>query len=148
MADKPFLGGKYIDLAGSLIGQAARFDYKTGKTVWFLAGKDLARNHKRLRSAGIHPETWEIIHPVRAAWAWFQLRTEPTHTYSEARQIQLIESDSAPPDINLELIFEKGVKPGNKSVPPPSPTQQHFSREIRDLGISRNSGITRLNGYL
>src|SRR6516162_8499862 len=102
----PLAGAMNIDLAKSLLGVTTRLSKKTGKPVMRLAGKDIKRCHRRIRSAGIDPESFKVVDPKAAAWFWFQVRTHKGHFYSEKEQFRLMISRENVPDINIALKFD------------------------------------------
>jgi len=89
LPDRPPLGGMYAQMATSLLGVNLRLD-QAGKPVWRLAGKDLPRCEKRLRSAGINPETWKVFDRRAAAFFWSQVCSHKGHYYSEKEQFRLM----------------------------------------------------------
>ena len=92
---------------------------------WYMRASK-ARVHRRLRSAGIDPETWEIVDEKAAAWAWFQLRT--TRRFAEKRQKQLMDSDEPVPP--LDFVFKYSTQRAPAKVP--IEARPDMNREIRD----------------
>ena len=129
LPDRPPLGGMYAQLATSLLGVNLRLDSK-GKPVWRLAGKDLPRCEKRLRSAGIDPETWKVFDVTAATAAWFQLRSQ--RYYSQKKQTTLMTTASELPNLSIPLKFN--YAPNEKQVRTwqLSPAQQHFKGKIHE----------------
>ena len=129
LPDRPVLGGMYMQLATSLLGVNLRLDSK-GKPVWRLAGKDLPRCEKRLRSAGIDPETWKVFDVTAATAAWFQLRSQ--RYYSERKQITLMTTTSELPNLSIPLKFDYAPNEQQARSWQLNGTQQHFKGKIRD----------------
>jgi hypothetical protein len=104
--DKVPISKGLAGMAASLIGIKLGLNRKTGKIAWRLAGRDVKRHERRMRSAGIDPWTWKIFDSKRAAWAWWQLKQDK-HYYSEARQERLMRGEEEPPDINIPLKYSQ-----------------------------------------
>jgi hypothetical protein len=126
----PLSGGMYIDLAKSVVGVNLRCSRKTGEPVWRLAGKNLERCKKRLRSFGLDPETRKIIDLNAAAWGWYQLRTK--RYYSQTKQILLTSGDQAPPNINVRLKFDYKLNAEQAEASKLNPTQQQFKAKAHE----------------
>ena len=129
LPDRPPLGGMYMQLATSLLGVNLRLD-QAGKPVWRLAGKDLPRCEKRLRSAGIDPETWKVFDVTAATAAWYQLRSQ--RYYSQKKQITLMATASELPNLNIPLKFDYRLNEEQAKAWELNPSQEHFKGKIRE----------------
>jgi len=130
LPDRPPLGGMYAQLATSLLGVNLRLD-QAGKPVWRLAGKDLPRCEKRLRSAGINPETWKVFDRRAAAFFWSQVCSHKGHYYSEKEQFRLMNNGENPPDI-IPLKFDYRLNEEQAKSWRLNPTQERFKGKIRE----------------
>jgi hypothetical protein len=128
----PLAGAMNIDLAKSLLGVTTRRSKKTGRPVMRLAGKDIQRCHRRIRSAGIDPESFKVVDPKAAAFFWFQIRTHRGHYYSEKEQFRLMASGENPPDLDTALKFDYRTNEEQSRAWVLSPTQGHFKTKFRE----------------
>ena len=131
LPDRPPLGGMYAQLATSLLGINLRLDSKA-RPVWRLAGKDLPRCQKRLRSAGIDPQKFEVVDKKAASWAWFQLRTHKRHYFSEKEQFRLMASGENPPDLDSALKFDYRTNEQQAEAWKLNSTQENFKGKFRE----------------
>ena len=138
----PLAGAMNIDLAKSLLGVTTRRSKKTGRPVMRLAGKDIQRCHRRIRSAGIDPETFKVVDPKAASWFWFQVRTHKGHFFSQKEQSRLMTSGENPPDINIPLKFDYRLNAEQVKAWELNPTKEHFK------GIIGEHLEDHLDGYV
>jgi hypothetical protein len=128
----PLAGAMNIDLAKTLIGVATRLSKKTGKPVMRLAGKDIKRCHRRIRSAGVDPETFKVVDARAASFFWFQVRSHKGHYYSEKEQFRLMGSRENPPDLHIPLKFDYRPNEEQAKAWQLNPTQERFREHLED----------------
>jgi hypothetical protein len=128
----PLAGAMNIDLAKSLLGVTTRLSKKTGKPVMRLAGKDIQRCHRRIRSAGVDPESFEVVDLAAASWFWHQVCSHKGHYYSEKEQFRLMGSGETPPNINTPLKFNYRTNEEQARTWRLDPTQERFKGTIRE----------------
>lgn len=113
---KPIWFRNYVRMAARLM----RVDINKRLGAWFISYPSYLR--KRLDAAGIDLDTFQITDERKAAWTWYQLRTNCL--FSEKFQWEALRGEH-PEALNLKLMDAKADSP-------PDPVARQILDTIRD----------------